>query len=53
MVSDTRSARGGGGYGLVFDRMYRIYRIEGEGRNAEGAEITRSAQRNVKKYRSL
>ena len=30
------------GYGLVFDR---IYRIEGGGRNAEDAEITRRARR--------
>ena len=31
-------ARGGGGYGLVFDRINRINRIEGDGRNAEGAK---------------
>ena len=45
MVSDTRCARGGGGYGLVFDRIYRINRIEGRreergrrGNHAEGTE---------------
>ena len=39
-------ARGGGGYGLVFDRIFRINRIEGDGkRNAEGAEITRRSRR--------
>ena len=33
-------------HGLVFDRVYRINRIEGDGkRNAEGAEITRRARR--------
>ena len=41
-------ARGGGGYGLVFDRIYRINRIEGgDGRNAEDAEITQKARREM------
>ena len=45
MVSDTLVRKRWWGYGLVFDRIYRINRIEGDGRNAEGAEITRRARR--------
>ena len=53
MVSDP-VRKGWWGYRLVFDRIYRINRIEGDGRrNAEGAEITQRARRNVKKYRGL
>ena len=45
MVSDTL-VQAVVGYGLVFDRIYRINRIEGgDGRNAEDAEITRRARR--------
>ena len=47
MVSDTR-CKGWWGYGLVFDRIYRINRIEGgDGRNAEDAEITQKARREM------
>ena len=45
MVSDTLMRKRWCGHGLVFDRIYRINRIEGDGRNAEGAEITRRARR--------
>ena len=38
MVSDTLVRKRWWGYGLVFDRINRINRIEGDGRNAEGAE---------------
>ena len=45
MVSDP-VRKGWWGYGLVFDRIYRINRIEGDGRrNAEGAGITLRARR--------
>ena len=45
MVSDTL-VQGVVGHGLVFDRIYRINRIEGgDGRNAEDAEITQKARR--------
>ena len=37
MVSDTL-VQGVVGHGLVFDRINRINRIEGDGRNAEGAK---------------
>ena len=42
MVSDPVRKRWWG-YGLVFDRIYRINRIER--RNAEGSEITRRSRR--------
>lgn len=38
MVSDTLMRKRWCGHGLVFDRINRINRIEGDGRNAEGAK---------------
>ena len=46
MVSDTRCTRGGWEYGLVFDRITGLTGLRDDGRNAEGAEITRRTRRS-------